>query len=121
MDAKLQKKKSRNDGLKYCGCCKKEKTTDLFYNLKSSKDGKGHYCKDCQNKKRSVSYHKNKHSRKKRTPEQKEELRLYAIEYRKKWRERDLKGFREYASHASRKHYQKKKEQQFNNIIHIRN
>lgn len=41
--------------MKTCTVCKEEKSLDEFYNLKSSKDGKGYRCRPCDNAARKDS------------------------------------------------------------------
>jgi len=38
--------------MKQCTVCKETKELDQFYNVKSTKDGKGYRCKECDNKAR---------------------------------------------------------------------
>ncbi len=38
--------------MKQCSVCKETKELDQFYNVKSTKDGKGYRCKECDNKAR---------------------------------------------------------------------
>ena len=45
--------------MKQCSVCKETKELDQFYNVKSSKDGKGYRCKACDNKARQKWSEKN--------------------------------------------------------------